>query len=749
MIYIGKKVNKNNGIGIAIKQRRQYNTRSLILLIVFSICFLLLLIRIGYIQFVKGSDYKARAYNQQTTSQILSSKRGTIYDASNKILAISSAVDSVSINKGHVTYTDGTEVPDEVLASGFSEIFSLDYEETLQKLKEDSPVISIAKKVEKPVIDTLRNWMDENKISTGINIDEDSKRTYPYDSLASNIIGFYGTDKGLEGVESAWDSELSGTPGRIVTSTNVNKEAISDENEQYIPPQNGSDIYLTIDVYTQSIAEKYLEQAVKENKANGGCVIIMKPSTGDILAEASYPTYNLNTPFSPNTDELKSKWDTMSTEEKSSVLSNMWRNKPISDGYEPGSTFKIITSAIGLEENIVETDTPGDFYCNKVYHVGDQDIQCWAKNAHGALSLRGALENSCNPSFMQLGARIGKQRFYKYLQGFGLLQKTGVRMSGESSSIFFPYDDCHEVELATMSFGQRFKITPLQLITAISACVNGGNLMQPRIVNKIVNTDTGVATEPSPVKVRQVISEETSNKIKSMMQSVVTDGTGRYAAVNGYSVGGKSGTSEPDPNKPEEGYVASFVAISPVENPEVIVLVVLYNPNSDGSGSHQGGTVCAPVASQILSEVLPRLGITSSESAKENDSLTILSDVTSKSLTEARNILEASGFKVVLKTNDEASATVVSQYPRSGISLQSGSIICLYTAGAEKEMKQVPDLKGKTFEQAKNSLHSINLNISSEGSGKVISQDILAGTEVEEGTIITVTLKDEMVGGAQ
>ena len=749
MIYIGKKINKNNSIGITIKQKRQYNTRSLTLLIVFSLCFFLLLIRIGYIQFIKGPDYKARAYNQQTTSQILSSKRGTIYDASNKILAISSSVDSVSINKGQVVYTDGAEVPNEVLASGFSEIFSLDYEETLQKLKEDTAVISIAKRVEKPVIDTLKNWMDENNIASGINIDEDSKRTYPYESLASNIIGFYGTDKGLEGVESAWDSELSGTPGRIVTSTNVNKEAISDENEQYIPPQNGSDIYLTIDVYTQSIAEKYLEQAVKENKANGGCVIIMKPSTGDILAEASYPTYNLNTPFSPNTDELKNKWDTMSTEEKSSSLSNMWRNKPISDGYEPGSTFKIITSAIGLEENIVETDTSGDFYCNKVYHVGDQDIECWAKNAHGALSLRGALENSCNPSFMQLGGRIGKQRFYKYLQGFGLLQKTGVRMSGESSSIFFPYDDCHEVELATMSFGQRFKITPLQLITAVSACVNGGNLMQPRIVSKVVNTDTGVATETSPVKVRQVISEETSNKIKSMMQSVVTDGTGKYAAVNGYSVGGKSGTSEPDPNKPEEGYVASFVAISPVENPEVIVLVVLYNPNSDGSGSHQGGTICAPVASQILSEVLPRLGITSSETAKESDSLTILPDVTSKSLTEARNILEASGFKVVLKTNGEASTTVISQYPRSGISLQSGSIICLYTASAEKEMKQVPDLKGKTFEQAKNSLHALNLNISSEGSGKVISQDILAGTEVEEGTIITVTLKDEMVGGAQ
>jgi len=719
------------------------------LLIVFTLCFFALLFRLGYIQFVKGAEYKAAAYNNQTTSQIIASKRGTIYDSTNKILAISSSVDTVTINNNEVYYNNGDAVPKEVLASGFAEIFSLDYEETLAKLNSDQSVITIAKKVEKNVIDNLKKWMEENKITSGINIDGDSKRTYPYESLASNVIGFYGNDKGLEGIEAAWEEELSGTPGRIVTSTNVNRKAISDENEQYIPAQNGSDIYLTIDVFIQSIAEKYLNQAVKENKADGGCVIVMKPSTGDILAEASYPTYNLNTPFVPNTPELQEVWDTLSTEDKSSALSNMWRNKPISDGYEPGSVFKIITSAIGLEENLVESDTPNDFYCNKLFTVADYDISCWATYPHGALSLRQALEKSCNPSFIQLGQRIGKERFYKYLQAFGLLQKTGVRMSGESSSIFFSYDNCNEVELATMSFGQRFKITPLQLVTAVSACVNGGDLMQPRIVSKVVNTDTGVETELAPIKVRQVISESTSSKIKSMMESVVTDGTGKYAAVNGYSVGGKSGTSEPDPNKPEDGYVASFLAISPVENPEVVVLVVLYNPNSDGSGSHQGGTISAPVASQILSEVLPHLGITSTATDEESDSLITLPDVSSKPLTEARNILEALGFKVILKTSSESSTTVVSQYPKSGVSLQTGSVICLYTDGAEKEMKQVPDLKGKTAEQAKNTLEAFNLNISVQGSGIVLSQDILAGTEVEEGTVVSVTLKDEMVGGAQ
>ncbi len=751
MIHIRKnRINKKLGIGTSFKQKSQFNSRSIALLTGFSICFATLLGRIGYIQFVKGSEYKVKAYNQQTTSQVLASKRGTIYDSTSKILAISSSVDSVSINNGQVVYLDGTTVPNEFLASSFSEIFSIDYDEILQELNSEKSIVTIAKRVEKPTIDNLKNWMEDNKIASGINIDEDSKRTYPYENLASNIIGFYGSDKGLEGIEAAWDNELSGTPGRIITTTNVNKQAISDENEQYVPAQNGSDIYLTIDVRIQSIAEKYLEQAVKKNKASGGSVIIMRPSTGDILAEASYPTYNLNTPFIPNTPELEAKWDEMTTEEKSASLSNMWRNKPISNTYEPGSTFKLITSAIGLEENLVETDTAGDFYCNKIYHVVDTDIECWASYPHGSLSLRGALENSCNPSFIQLGQRIGKQRFYKYLNGFGLLQKTGVRMSGESGSIFFNYDDCHEVELATMSFGQRFKITPLQLITAVSACVNGGDLMQPRIVSKVVNTDTGVETEIAPVKVRQVISSETSDKIKNMMQSVVTDGTGKYAAVKGYSVGGKSGTSEPDPNKPEEGYVASFIAISPVENPEIIVLVVLNNPNSDGSGSHQGGTICAPVASQILSEVLPLLGVTSTNSAtEERNSLTIVSDVTGKSLTEASSILEAAGFNVLLKTSPDVPATVLSQYPKSGTLLQADSTICLYTADAEKTMKQVPDLEGMTASQAKNSLHSQNLNISIEGSGVVISQDILAGEMVEEGTVITVTLNEKMIGGAQ
>lgn len=751
VIFIKKNsINKKLGIGSSFNKKQSYNTRSLILLSCFSICFLLLLGRIGYIQFVNGPDYKTRAYKQQTKSQVLSSKRGTIYDASGKILAMSSAVDTITVNNGSVFYSDGkTLVDNEFLAKGFSEIFGIDYDQVLEKLNSKSSVVTIAKKVEKNYVDSLQAWMKENKITSGINIDEDSKRSYPYNALASNVLGFCGNDnQGLEGIEAEWDEELSGTPGRIVTSTNVNKQAISDDNEQYIPAQNGSDIYLTIDTTIQSICEKYLNQAVIENKADSGCVIVMKPSTGDILAEAMYPTYDLNTPFSPNTDELKSVWDLLTADEQSAALVKMWRNIPVSNGYEPGSTFKLITSSIGLEENIAETDTPGDFFCNRSYFVDGVEIKCWDSVAHGAVSLRKALERSCNPSFIQLGQRIGKETFYKYLQAFGLLGNTGVRQPGEASGNFHSLDKCGSTELATMSFGQRFTITPLQLITAVSTCVNGGNLVQPRIVSKTVNTDTGVQTELPVVNVRQVLSKSTSDKIKDMMESAVETGTGKHAKVVGYSIGGKSGTSEPQPGRESiDGYTASFIATSPTQNPEVIVLVILYHPRGY---SHQGGAICAPVCGQILSEVLPHLGITPTSSVSENDDkLKMLTDVTGQSLTAARQALESSGFTVVTRTTNNDDIYVTTQNPKAGVSLLPGSVICLYTDGAEKLQSQVPDLKGKTAEQAKNSLSAVNLNISVTGSGKVVSQDVLAGTSVSEGSIITVTLQEDVVGGAQ
>ncbi|MBR3152656.1 MAG: PASTA domain-containing protein [Clostridia bacterium] len=389
------------------------------------------------------------------------------------------------------------------------------------------------------------------------------------------------------------------------------------------------------------------------------------------------------------------------------------------------------------------------FIAHGSYQVEDYDIACWRTGRpHGSLTLRQALKGSCNPALMQLGQRIGATTYYKYLDAFGLLSRTGVKMSGESSGYFYDLEDVGPVELATMSFGQRFTITPLQLITSICGIINDGNLMRPRIVSKIVNTDTGVATEIQPEIVRQVVSSETSSQIKDMMGSIVNDpdGTGGHAAVTGYSIGGKSGTSEPSPGKEEDGYVASFIAISPIENPQIAVLVILYDPHG---ASHQGGTVAAPVASQILSKVLPYMGKASTVEEQEKNGTVTLPDLTTKTLTEARTILESAGLQVIMKTNsDDPSIIVSSQYPRAGTSLLTDSVVCLYTSNESMAVTtQVPDLKGKSLDQAKNSLASLNLNIQFEGSGVVVSQDIVAGTPVQEGTVIYVTLKDELIDG--
>ena len=453
-----------------------------------------------------------------------------------------------------------------------SDIFSLDYNETLEKVNSKSQVETIIKKVEQDKVDELKNWMEENEVSVGINIDEDTKRYYPYNNVASNVIGFCGNDnQGLSGIESKWDSVLKGTPGKIVSSKGSNQEEIPDSEETYISAENGSDITLTIDLYIQTIVEKYLKQAVEENNCKkGGNAIVMNPQTGDILAMASYPDYNLNEPYTPNS-KLAETYDSLSAEEKNESLYKMWSNKSVAETYEPGSVFKLITASVALEENITTTDKEGDFICNGYEEFEDASrseplkITCWT-SAHGPLTLRQALEKSCNPSFMQLGKRIGASTLYKYYDAFGLFDSTNSGLYGEQSSIFYDLEDVGPVELATMSFGQRFNITPLQMITAVSAIANDGKLLQPRIVKQTTNTETGAVTEIPVTEVRQVISKQTADQVKSMMESVVTDGTGKNAAVAGYAVGGKSGTSEPIYTNTDAGYVASFVAISPIED---------------------------------------------------------------------------------------------------------------------------------------------------------------------------------------
>lgn len=745
-----------------IKMKTSFNSKNLmhykklrVTLIVVILILLLLIVRIGFLQFVQGNYLKELAYNQQTINQIISPKRGNIYDSTGKALAISAQVDTITINPNKLVKNSNDETKEfkEKIAKSLSEIFELNYDEVLENVNSSSQVETIAKKVEQEKVDTLKKWMEDNKISVGINIDEDTKRYYPYNTVASNVIGFCGSDnQGLSGVESKWDSILTGTPGKIVSSKGSNQEEIPNAEETYISAENGSDLTLTIDLNIQTIIEKYLKQAVEDNDCKkGGNVIVMNPKNGDILGMACYPDYNLNSPYTPNST-LAETYDSLSNEEKSESLYKMWSNKSVAETYEPGSVFKVITASVALEENITTTDKSNDFYCKGYEEFEDSSasqplkISCWRANPHGVQSLRQALCNSCNPAFMQLGKRIGAPTLYKYYEAFGLFDSTNSGLYGEQSSIFQKLDKVGPVELATMSFGQRLNVTPLQMATAIACVANDGVLMKPRIVKQVTNTDSGSVSEIPVTQVRQVISKETAQEVKSMMESVVTIGTGKHAAVSGYSIGGKTGTSEPVYNKTEEGYVASYVAISPVEDTQVVLLLTLYDPPKS---NHQGGQLAGPVVSQMLSEILPYLGIPSNENSSDSsssDNLIVVPDVRNKTVSEAEKILKNSGFSTKTYVNGDANNTlVVDQTPKPGVSLSKNSVVVLYGEGNDVATSvTVPDLKGMNASQASNTLKEKNLNISIEGSGTVISQDAAKDEKVPEGTVIKVTLKQNL-----
>ena len=748
IIPINKKAKEDNRIQKTVKVSIKRLKGFLIFILV---VFIALVAIIGKLQFIDGTWLKERAYSQSTSSTVVSAKRGTIYDSNGKALAISAEVDTVSVNpeylvvkeKGEVNKEKTQELRDK-MAQKFAEIFSLEYEDVLKKLNSSRSVETIASKVETDKVTTLKAWLSENKISSGVNIDEDVKRYYPYNNLASNLIGFCGTNnQGLDGIELSYDDELKGTNGKLTTAISVTQTAIPDQNEKYIAPENGSNIYLTIDSNIQTIVEKYLKQAVEENNCQrGGNAIAMNPENGEILAMATYPDYNLNDPYTPN-ESLSEGWDKLSSQEQSNKLYSMWRNRAVLDTYEPGSTFKIITASICLEENIVETDTAGDFYCGGSETVSGTRISCANRSGHGSQSLRNALENSCNPALIQLGQRIGVSTFYKYLDAFGFFKKTGIDLPSEGTSSFWREKNVGPVELATMSFGQRFTITPMQLVKAAAAVANEGKLVTPHVVKEIENPDTGTVKTIQTNEERQVISADTANKIKDMMKSVVETGGGKYAQVKGYEIGGKTGTSEADPNHPENGYVASFLAIAPVDNTKIVLLLTLYAPKVK---NYYGGSIAAPAVSQMLSEILPYLDIPSNNSDEGNVELVSVPNITNKTIAEAQKILKAAGLEY--SSVGDADNIVSEQVPKSGTQLQKNGIVKIYAEGKDERVSQtVPDLKGVSLAQAKVMLKARNLNISSKGSGIVIAQDPKAGTSVDEGTVINVTLQEATTSG--
>lgn len=632
-----------------------------------------LTVRIAYIQLIQGKELSELAYQQQTLDRKINPQRGTIYDATGKnILAVSSTVETVTVNPSNIASENKEKV-----AKALSNIFELDYETVLKKVKKRSSIETIVKKVDKEKTDELRKWIEENGITSGINIDEDTKRYYPYNNLASQVIGFCGSDnQGLDGIEAKYDNELKGKQGAIQKHTDAKGGEIGEEGENYISAVDGNDLVLTIDLTIQSIAEKYLEEACIDNKCtDGGSVIVMNPQNGDILAMANYPSYNLNEPYEPYTDELKATWDTLVQQEKTTYLQAVWRNKAIADTYEPGSVFKLITASAALEEGITDTDNEGEFSCTGGIEVAGVRIKCWRYyRPHGAESLRQALMNSCNPVFIELGQKMGVTKYYEYLEKFKLLETTGIDLPGEAGSIFLAKEKAGPVELATISFGQRFEITPIQLATAVSSIANGGTSIKPKVVKQIINSETKKITDV-PVKTGDnVISKETSEKVLSMMESVVSEGTGKNARVAGYRIGGKTGTSEDGVNTNK--YVTSFCGVAPIDNPQAVVLVTLYNPT--GEGGHQGGGVAAPVGGQIFSEILPYLEVSQgNQDEVETIEQIETPDVIGKTVAEAEKIMKENGLELVIQNAEEEidkdASIIKTQIPQVGIMINKGN----------------------------------------------------------------------------
>ena len=653
-----------------INRKKRMKNMILISFFIFTV----ILGKIAYLQFAKGSELQSMAYLQQTLDRSVNPKRGTIYDATGKnILAISSTVETVTVNPVNIASNDKEKV-----AEALANIFELDYEKVLKKVKKHSSIETIVKKVDKDKTDELRSWMEANNITNGINIDEDTKRYYPYNNLASQVIGFTGSDnQGLDGIEAIYENELKGEKGKIVKMTDARGGDIEKEGENYVEPVDGMDLILGIDATIQGIAEKYLKEACIDNKTtDGGNIIIMDPKTGDILAMAGYPNYNLNEPYKPSTDEMKEVWDSLSDSDKTKQMQAMWRNKAVTDTYEPGSTFKLYTASAALEEGIAKPDEKGAFNCTGSIEVAGVRIKCWRHyRPHGSQSLREALMNSCNPVFIGLGEKIGVKTYYEYLRKFGFLKETGIDLPGEASSIFLKEEKVGPVELATIAFGQRFEITPIQMITGVATIANGGTHVKPRIVKAKVNSKTGERIEIPIEKEENVISKETANNVLSMMNTVVDVGTGKNAQVKGYSIGGKTGTSEDGVNTNK--YVTSFVGVAPIEDPQIVLLVTLYNPT--GEGGHQGGGVAAPIGGQLFSEILPYIDAKKNEDA-ESEEIVEVPNIEGITIEEARKILKDSGLDINIEKDEslnEKETIIKEQLPKKGIKLKAGSKVII------------------------------------------------------------------------
>lgn len=565
--------------------------RLLLMLAVFVLSLIVLSIRVGYIMLFKAEEYQNMAYEQQTRDRLIAPKRGSILDRNGNGIAVTESVSAVSVIHAQIENEEET-------AKALSEILELDYEDVLEDVKENVALKRIKSKVDNETAAEIRELN-----LPGVMIDEDVERTYPYYTLAASVIGFVGKDnQGIIGLESKYEEYLKGEPGKIMTLTDSRGRRVSDAEER-VEPINGENLVTSIDVVIQQYAEQEIAAAVEAKNAKSGVIIVMNPQNGEIYAMANYPTFDLNEPFTINDEELAAMWDTFTAEEQNEYLNQMWRNKAINDTYEPGSTFKIVTASTGLEEGVITPEST--FNCTGSMVVGGRTIKCWRyPRTHGTQTFAEGVRNSCNPVFMAVAERIGADTFYDYMIKFGFAEKTGIDLNGEAVGILHKKEDIGPVELATMSFGQTFQITPIQLLRAAAAVVNGGKLITPHFAIKTVDDNGFTVNTFEWPEGEQVISEETSATMREILESVVAEGTGNKAQVEGYRIGGKTATSQKLPRGSGK-YIASFMAFAPADDPQVMALVLIDEPE----GVYYGGTVAGPVMRDLLTNILPYLNI--------------------------------------------------------------------------------------------------------------------------------------------
>lgn len=732
-----------HNVGSSVKQKK----RIIAVLSIVLLCFFLLIVRIAYLQIVKGEELTIAAREQQTVDNVLTPERGKIYDRNYKVLASNMTVETLSISPEDVR-NNKKQTVDEI-AEKIHDVFGVDKETALERINSNTNFQYIKKKVGKSQADEFREYINKYNLS-GFRFTEDVKRYYPYGNFASHVIGFVGSDnQGLEGIEKVYDDVLSGVPGRIVTADQVSGMEIPDNYESYIAAEDGNSIVLTIDETIQHFAEKHLENARIENQLEeGAAAIVMDVNTGEILAMVTKPDYDLNEPFAiteaveERYPEIKEELEDLEGAEYNArvteVTQFLRRNKAVVDSYEPGSTFKIAVASMALEEQSVSLSD--HFFCGGSIKVADRSISCANRNGHGDQTFQQAVQNSCNPAFIQIGARVGSQTFIKYLKGFGFLQKTGIELPGEQEGIFHAEENFKEIDLATSSFGQSFNVTPLQMVSMAAAVANGGNLMKPHLIKQIVDKDMNVVKDILPTKVRQIVSKETSDTMRTILESVVSEGGGKNAYLAGYRIAGKTGTSEKQP-RGNGKYVASFIGFAPADDPQVVCLVILDQPPA--GNTYYGGLIAAPVVKNILDETLQYLNVEPEYTEEEMQFIDILvPEVMGKAPDKAKQTIESAGLKVrIIGEGDR----VTEQMPKSNTKVSQNSTIVLYTEeNIGKQMVTVPSVVGCAPAAANKILTDAGLNVKIKGvsntSGTAIcaGQLPIGGSTVEAGTIITL-----------